>query len=177
MAMRNWFTGAQVVIALGLVIGLGGCVRQTNTAENPEVGQATGSAAGNRALIPQGGTANPDTTTVPSPTGYQMVPEVPEKNEDLVEEPFKKRCYDLCIHNSETSHSEHYCRVYCDCTYEPMRTEVPLGDLRAFARHEANPSTPKIKAIITQCKAVAQKEQAAERKGALPQTSVKHEGR
>jgi len=159
--MRQWSMCSKALIAIALVMGLAGCVRQTNTAQNPEVGQATGAAAGDRALVQKGGATNPDLTTVPSPTGYQMVPEVPEKNEDLVEKPFKKGCYDLCVKNPETKHSEQYCRIYCDCTFEPMRTEVPLADLRAFARNEVNPSIEKINAIITKCKAVAQKQSTA----------------
>jgi len=161
-----------------------GCVTETNTAKNPEVGAATGAALHNEKLVMEG-KSNPDVTSVPIPeSGRQTdVPTVPTSLRDLGQKEFMANCIPECEHGGQPNQenkpilNETYCRSYCGCTYGQMRRRVPILDLRTFARGDANPSQGLIDQIIGQC---AQQSKALEKQntksvlqgGGTPQTDT-----
>jgi hypothetical protein len=150
-------------LSLVLAVSLTACKRETNTSGNPEVGEATGAAIHDKVMRQSESERNPDTTVVPSPVGHQrMVPTVPSGHRMLEHKDYMEGCRKLCVspqakpHQAVESHDPAFCEQYCGCSYEKMRNEVPIADLRAYARNEATPSTGHIGGIIQQCIKAAQ---------------------
>jgi hypothetical protein len=158
-----------IVLILTTMLGFSGCKRETNTSGNPEVGQATGAAANNEKMVPSPKSLNPDTTVVPSPTGYQpMVPTVPSGHRNLDRASYMEGCRQLCTTGKQAKdlgHDAPFCDTYCGCSYERMQTEIPIDDLRAYARGQTPPSSGQIDSIIKQCLTVTATQRQAEKAG------------
>lgn len=138
------------ILSVLCMLSMSACRQESNTEGNPEVGAATGSAVQGEIQSHKEGTVSPDTTVVPSPAGdVRTVPTVPEGHRMLNHEEFMKNCEKGCSANRQQD--SQFCQRYCHCSYEEMSAQVPIDDLRAFARNQQSLSDKKISGILQQC--------------------------
>lgn len=136
MKQQSTSIGSLLCIA-SLAFILSGCAYETDVAG--DAGANTGAAVHGQKIVSSFKPFKSHATSIS------------EGNRDLNRHDFMGRCVPRCENEHQAGANAKFCDNYCECTYELMRTQVPVLHLRDFGLGQTTPSQDKINRIVGQC--------------------------